>query len=958
MIFDDIHILKKRVISMIYDNRQPLPNGTEIHCKDNSYYTICSDTISRGGSSLIYTARKNNSERIYIIKECFPLTERFSYIRNTNWQVVPASPTDKKTAAYLNKQINALFQENRNGQLISAKSARSIVSWEIIRADALIINGVHFAVDIPFIVMEQLGNKGCSLQDILHECSLTRSSMHLLRASGSPDIYTVVSIIAETLKALDEVHKAGYFYGDIQGNNLYFLNPHFDFGDIGIGCLLDFGTVQKLCEDRLTEEITDQEIYSTEGYTAPEILFSNDGHLRLSPAADIFSVGCLFLYLIKGENYARHQGKNISRIPQKNYVDRRELISKGASELSASYITEILQCALSFDPNKRYKDAYSMLEVILELKALCRPKIFENTSAIVSGISDNSKTSGHFDLPKYTLLSRLPSSGSYIDHSRDEDIERLTKEIDEKQPLWIWGFAGIGKSELAIKFAETQKKYRECYFIHYSGSLKETICNLNFNGYFTADKNREYLDKLNFLRNNCQDALLVIDNFNSTDKNFKEMISEPAYQDVISLPLHILFTTRLRPDYTTPELMRMDKEFLLRMFRNIVSDSSISDSEIIRLIDKVNGHSLFMELSAKLIEERLGEITIQTILDCLDIGEESLSFGEQEVESEKDRLFQETTIENHLKKLFDLAVLPVKSKKILWFLSIMPVSGIMIETFKEIFSSEDINQVKLLIKSGWIKQINSNFTIHPLLKTMYFMDSMENNDWKSDEHLTELLDHCLHIVINTLVYSITNSEPKHINEMLNTLKECCKLAEYLSDDQIRLLTAIYFYMLPTLFSSILTKENFYDVTNKCEIVINSIPKLICSSNYQEAVKDPESFSDSKFGRHGQECINTLASQVPIFQKNLGAMYLSKFAEPKNHKKAITYLTLASNNKVNPNSDACQILGHLYLYGTPIYPDFNDIDASKALYYLKKAKYLGRNDVDDLIEKAKELIDVK
>ena len=146
-------------------------------------------------------------------------------------------------------------------------------------------------------------------------------------------------------------------------------------------------------------------------------------------------------------------------------------------------------------------------------------------------------------------------------------------------------------------------------------------------------------------------------------------------------------------------------------------------------------------------------------------------------------------------------------------------------------------------------------------------------------------------------------------------------------------------MLPNLFSSILTKENFYDVTNKCEIVINSIPKLICSSNYQEAVKDPESFSDSKFCRHGQECINMLASQIPISQKNLGAMYLSKFAEPKNYKKAITYLNLASNDKTNPNPDACQILGHLYLYSTPMYPDFNDIDASKALYYLKKAKRL-------------------
>lgn len=830
---------------MTYDNRQPLPNGTEIHCNNNSYYTICSDAISRGGSALIYTAKKSNSERIYIIKECFPLTGRFSYIRNANWQIVSKSPDDKEAVAYLNKQINGLFQENKNGQLISANSARSIVSWEIICADALTVNGAHFAVNTPFIVMEHLGNKGCSLQDILHECSLTRSSMHLLRASGSPDIYTVVSIIAETLKALDEVHKAGYFYGDIHGNNLYFLNPHFDFGDIGIGCLLDFGTVRKLCEDGLTEEITDQEVYSTEGYTAPEILLSNDGHLRLSPAADIFSVGCLFLYLIKGKNYALRQGKNISRIPQKSYVDHRELISKGASELSASYITEILQCALSFEPNKRYKDAYSMLEVILELKALCRPKAFENASAIMSGISDNSKTSSHFDSPKYTLLSRLPSSGSYIEHSRDEDIERLTKEIDEKQPLWIWGFAGIGKTELAIKFAETQKKYRECYFIHYSGNLKETICNLNFNGYFNPDKNIEYHDKLNFLQNNYQNALLVIDNFNSSDKSFKEMISDPAFQDVISLPLHILFTTRLRPDYTTPELMRMDKEFLLRMFRNIVSDASISDSEIIRLIDKVNGHSLFIELSAKLIEDSLGEITIQTILDCLDRGETSLSFGNQKVESEKDRLFQETTIENHLKKLFDLAVLPVKSKRILWFLSIMPVSGIMIGTFKEIFSSENIRQTKLLIKSGWIKQINSSFIIHPLLKKIYFSDSIANNDWALDEHFSRLLEYCLSIS-NTSKY-IINKDLK-VLEMKRILHECVELAHYISQEHINLMCQIYDIEIESLKYSIAKMEKYMDLSKKNIDLLDNANKLIDCNNYDEAFEIYKSLSDLKLSQ--------------------------------------------------------------------------------------------------------------
>lgn len=273
---------------MTCDNREPLPKGTKIYCNDKTNYTICSDVICRGGASLIYTARKNTSERIFIIKECFPLTERFSYTRGVNWEIVSGSSNNKEAMVYLKKQMNTLVEEDKKGQIISRTAARSVASWEAIRAETIVIEGEPFKVDIPFIVTEQLENKGCSLQDILQECSLTRSSRHLLRASGAPDIYTIVSIITELLKALDEIHKSGYLHGDIHGKNLYFLNPHFDFGDIGIGCLLDFGTVRKLEKDGLSEEISNQEIYSTEGYTAPEILLSNDGHLRLSPAADIF----------------------------------------------------------------------------------------------------------------------------------------------------------------------------------------------------------------------------------------------------------------------------------------------------------------------------------------------------------------------------------------------------------------------------------------------------------------------------------------------------------------------------------------------------------------------------------------------------------------------------------------------------------------------------------------------
>ena len=312
------------------DTRQALPLGTQLCCENGKTYTIFSDNVGRGGNSLIYSAKCNDSERIFIIKECFPIHETYIFERKENGSVgVPDGTNPGEASLYLEKCFLRLQQECDLGQKIAVNSGRVIAPWENISVSNIAYNGKTYSCDHNrFIVMEQYDQKGYFLSDILDECAKTRSSRHLLRCSGAPDIYTVASIIVEVLKALDTVHKAGYIYGDIQMGNLFFVDSRFELGDIGTGHLLDFGSSRILMSDNKTEEISDMEIFSTYGYQAPEILFNNDGHLRLTPASDIFSVGCLMLYLIKGENYRKTHGYQLAKAAQKTYVSTRELVDR------------------------------------------------------------------------------------------------------------------------------------------------------------------------------------------------------------------------------------------------------------------------------------------------------------------------------------------------------------------------------------------------------------------------------------------------------------------------------------------------------------------------------------------------------------------------------------------------------------------------------------------------------
>ena len=108
------------------------------------------------------------------------------------------------------------------------------------------------------------------------------------------------SVVQQLLYAVREIHNAGFLHLDIQTGNI-FIQGSLAPGE-SILTLIDFGCARALKDGR-TDVISDRLVFTTQGFAAPEILLHNDGSLVLTPAADIYSVGCVLLNLLTGKRY-------------------------------------------------------------------------------------------------------------------------------------------------------------------------------------------------------------------------------------------------------------------------------------------------------------------------------------------------------------------------------------------------------------------------------------------------------------------------------------------------------------------------------------------------------------------------------------------------------------------------------------------------------------------------------
>ena len=673
------------------DDRIPLPLGTVIRDEHGIRYTIKDGEVGVGGSGLIYHVEREGTLRNIVLKECYPRSQESFFIRKD--AVVCAEDDDDQYELDLVK--DNMRRESVIGQILSRTTGRTIGAWETLRAPEIILGEKIFdGKDSCFVVMEQAGG-GRFLSDLLKECAKPVQIDAPLQNGGLPAPYVAACVVEEVLKSLRDIH-AEYIHGDINDCNLFLMGGDSASGDIGVGQLIDFGNALKLDSDGKTEAVN--EIFSSESFGAPEI-FERTEAVQLTRAADIFSVGCLMLYLLKGFEYKKIYGRKIlGNFSVDTLVPLNTVMSRGYRREAAGLFQKILSKALRRAPSERYQTADEMLADVFFLKKIIQP-------------------------PKFALPLNLSRSPYFVKGSRDKELADLRRALDENvHPIWIFGTGGEGKTELAMEFARKEiERGRNAFLVRFNGSLKETVLNLNFSGWrFEFDGTGDAVEKnyrahLDLLKENYENALMIIDNFDSETQTLAELQNESAYKDLLALNMKILFTTRSRPDGGF-KLNPLSDEDCLKLFRSIYKFSDDEEPIVRKLIREVESHTMTVELLARTLAASWRTITPKELFNLL--RSKKLDAAElPEIMHKKDMTEREAKIYGHLRTLFKL-VYSEEYRDILCDLTLLPPDGFDAAEF--LLATDKKKHLKRLESGGWVRRQEEDnlLVIHPLIRTV------------------------------------------------------------------------------------------------------------------------------------------------------------------------------------------------------------------------------------------------
>jgi len=239
-------------------------------------------------------------------------------------------------------------------------------SWQMFKNEAKILNSLdHQSI--------------CKIYDLgLHQKALPFLSMELIEGITLEDYLTrhgplstgaAFQLIAQAARTLAYAHRHNIIHRDLKPANIMIYSR--SNGDASIK-ILDFGISQTINQGEMTEK--DREIVGSAYYMSPE-QFRGD---ELSPASDIYSLGCTLFECLTGRPpYVEEAYDDLSEMHQSADVPSIFAVTdiKVSPQLEA-----ILAHCLQKHPLKRYKNM-SELAVDCEKLILERPLQFAHVES-------------------------------------------------------------------------------------------------------------------------------------------------------------------------------------------------------------------------------------------------------------------------------------------------------------------------------------------------------------------------------------------------------------------------------------------------------------------------------------------------------------------------------------------------------------------------------------------------
>lgn len=360
------------------------------------------------------------------------------------------------------------------------------------------------------------------------------------------------------------------------------------------------------------------------------------------------------------------------------------------------------------------------------------------------------------DLSEVILCNKLPSCNQAFIGRKDE-IKAIASHLSNQSVLFITGMAGIGKSEVAKAYAQTnRKKYTNIIYLYYTGDLRKDIANLTF-----ADDSVEMNEEVRFqnhykvMQRLHTDTLLILDNFNVLPKD------ELFLKELMKNDMQLLITSRCKlKNYDSIEIKELDKEKeLTELFYKHCPSAKRDLDSVSAIIEEVNCHTLTVCMAALTLEASgmEPEELLQELRSC------GIGQNMEEIEVFKDDEFSYASMIGHLRMLMKLNRLNEDSIDILRNLSLLPVSGVYKSAFKMWLELDSLKNVNELIRYGIISEDTENKTIalHPLIQEVAIAETIPT---VSDCHV--MLNH-LHLIC--LAHGLDVKRPVTVMECLKSI---------------------------------------------------------------------------------------------------------------------------------------------------------------------------------------------
>lgn len=311
----------------------------------------------------------------------------------------------------------------------------------------------------------------------------------------------------------------------------------------------------------------------------------------------------------------------------------------------------------------------------------------------------------------YIMDSEVPRPCRHF-VGREEELGELHTMLEENSKVFLYGIAGIGKSEMAKAYAKQYKKYyTNILYVEYTGDLHQSVTDMDFTDDLPEDCEEERFRKHNrFLRSLKDDTLLIIDNYNVT------ATQDSFLSVVLKYRCRVLFTTRSKFDgHCILQLKEIQEpSSLFQLASSFYSEAEEHRTLVEEIIQTVHRHTFAVELAAKLLEN--GILPPKQLLKKLREEKASLE-NEDKINAIKDGQNSKATYYNHIHTLFSLYSISQEQQDIMRDLCFLPPAGISARIFADWLGQTTLNDINDLIETGFV-QANTRHTIslHPMIQ--------------------------------------------------------------------------------------------------------------------------------------------------------------------------------------------------------------------------------------------------